>query len=88
MFISLKLFYEDLFEIYMTYLEGKTRISIERPRYIDYVYWQRQQMTEPKHEKLKTFWIDLLKDAPPELKLPLDHPRQSAMYEGKYEVFE
>jgi len=85
--ITFKLFLEKLVEIYDAKLKGKTIDFSESTKYLDYVYWQRQQEKTPEKDKLKQFWLDLLGDAPKELQLPLDYARSTmAKYEGKYEL--
>nr|AYN44405.1 nonribosomal peptide synthetase [Cloning vector H69C977B_s32] len=57
-------------------------------RYADWAAWQRQRLESGRLDESVAFWREALKDAPPVLPLPTDHPRpERQRFHGKTHGF-
>ena len=73
---SLTVFVRELSKIYQATVDGANAQLEELPvRYSDYAAWQRDVLRGEELTRLRTFWLDYLKGAPPLLELPTDYPR-------------
>ena len=66
-------------EVSTIYNAITTNQAIELPelpiQYTDFAEWQREWLQGEVFEEQLNYWVKSLADAPPELKLPTDHPR-------------
>ena len=75
---SLSIFIQEVAILYKVLVAGhQSPLPDLQVQYADFAHWQRQWMTGKVLEDQLSFWKDQLKDAPPVLNLPLDHPRPS-----------
>jgi amino acid adenylation domain-containing protein len=66
----------DLAELYKARLEGRTANLPALPiQYSDYAVWQREKLQGRELERLLSYWMTELADAPTVLELPTDRPR-------------
>ena len=73
---STGIFIRELSALYSALVDDR---SIPLPalpvQYADYSVWQRRCLNGDRREEALKFWREQLRDAPPVLELPLDHPR-------------
>jgi amino acid adenylation domain-containing protein len=66
----------ELMGLYQAFSQGKplpfNELSLQ---YTDYVHWLHERMQGNVYEAQAAYWKKRLAGAPPELQLPLDHPR-------------
>jgi len=73
---SLNIFVRDLLELYRSCFEERSPLLPDLPiTFSDFAYWQHKWMESKDAEGQLSFWRNRLVDAPPVLRLPLDHPR-------------
>lgn len=75
---SLSIFIQEVAILYKVLVAGLPsplpELSVQ---YADFAVWQRQWMAGKVLEEQLSYWREQLKNAPPVLDLPLDHPRPS-----------
>lgn len=75
---SLSIFIQEVAILYKVLVAGLPsplpELSVQ---YADFAVWQRQWITGKVLEEQLSYWQEQLKNAPPVLNLPLDHPRPS-----------
>jgi len=75
---SVQVFLRELSAIYRACLKGRENSLPELPvQYADYSRWQRRWLAGVRLASQLDYWRDHLRDAPPVVKLPLNHPRQA-----------
>lgn len=73
---STEVFSQELRVLYEAFLHGRPSPLSDLPlQYVDYAMWQRQALQSKRLDALLEHWRDRLRGAPPELTLPVDHPR-------------
>ncbi|HSR26342.1 MAG TPA: condensation domain-containing protein, partial [Candidatus Eisenbacteria bacterium] len=66
----------ELTEAYEALRTGRPpRLPALPIRYVDFAVWQERWLARPRLERLLAHWTGLLRDAPFELRLPVDRPR-------------
>ncbi|WP_322745353.1 non-ribosomal peptide synthetase [Nostoc sp. LEGE 12447] len=71
---SWQIFFRELAALYQGFCQDNSANLPELPiQYADFALWQRQYLNDKSHHL--TYWKQQLKDAPPILNLPTDHPR-------------
>ena len=76
---SADLFVRELSRLYLAFSTGRSSPLAESGiQYIDYAVWQRQWLNSADCNKQLEYWKNELKNLPPLLELPIDHPRPSA----------
>lgn len=83
------IFAHELSVLYNDYMHGHHSSLPELPiQYVDFAYWQREWLNETTLKPQYEYWKKQLKNAPPLLELPLDHPRPYYQsFKGKAEEF-
>jgi amino acid adenylation domain-containing protein len=80
---SIQILIREVGALYQAFLAGTAEASILPPelpiQYADYAAWQRQWLQGEVLEADLEYWREQLKDLPPLLPLPTDHPRPAAM---------
>jgi non-ribosomal peptide synthetase component F len=67
---------EEMSNLYQAFVEGKPSPLAELPiQYADYAQWQRRILQGDLLEANLNYWRKQLRNSPPLLQLPLDHPR-------------
>ncbi|MCU0643016.1 MAG: condensation domain-containing protein, partial [bacterium] len=73
---SLSIFIQEVAILYKVLVAGHPSPLPElQVQYADFAHWQRQWMQGKVLEDQLSYWREQLRDAPPVLNLPLDHPR-------------
>lgn len=73
---SMSIFFRETATAYEAFSGGKEpNLPPLTVQYEDYVEWQHEQLSETVLKPELAFWTENLKDAPPVLELPADHPR-------------
>jgi len=66
----------ELSALYTAFSRGEPSPLAELPlQYADYAAWQRARLSGPRLEAQLGWWRETLRDAPPLLEIPTDHPR-------------
>lgn len=69
----------EVIALYKAFSNGKTApLPKLRVQYADFAKWQQQWLQGENLEKQLSYWKKQLKDCPPVLELPADHPRPAA----------
>ena len=72
------IFLREMKAFYIACKEGKPSPLQELPiQYADYTIWQRNNLSGDRIEEKISYWINKIKNYPPVLNLPTDHPRPS-----------
>ncbi|MCB1120174.1 MAG: amino acid adenylation domain-containing protein, partial [Verrucomicrobiae bacterium] len=81
---SIGVFIKELSEIYSALTEGRAPSLPElKVTYSDFAQWQREQLSGDRADKLVSYWVNQLQDAPAETRLPKDSPRpEKQSYRG------
>jgi len=73
---SMGVFSRELWTLYEAWVRGEPsplpKLALQ---YADYAQWQRRLLSGRTLENLVSYWRNQLRDAPPLLELPTDHPR-------------
>jgi hypothetical protein len=73
---SIGVLIEEMSNLYQAFVEGKPSPLAELPiQYADYAQWQRRILQGDLLEANLNYWRKQLRNSPPLLQLPLDHPR-------------
>lgn len=73
---SLSIFIQEVAILYKVLAAGHpSPLPDLQVQYADFAHWQRQWMQGKVLDEQISFWKEQLKNAPPVLNLPLDHPR-------------
>jgi amino acid adenylation domain-containing protein len=73
---SLGLWAREVEILYTAFAAGRPSPLPELPmQYADFAAWQRDRLQGGRLETQVAYWRERLRDAPPYLELPLDHPR-------------
>ena len=73
----IEIFFRELSVLYQAYAIGRASSLPELPiQYKHYALWQRKMFHRAELENHLTYWKEQLRDAPPTLNLPTDHPRK------------
>ncbi|HEY6922733.1 MAG TPA: condensation domain-containing protein, partial [Steroidobacteraceae bacterium] len=76
---SMGVLIRELAELYTSSRDDRVHALPAVPiQYADYGQWQRHELQGEPLERQLRFWRTALKDAPPQLELPLDRPRPAA----------
>ena len=74
-FWSLSVMTHELGQLYEAEVTGARRnLPSLRLQYADYVHWQREMLSSPAGQALRTYWENKLAGELPALNLPADHP--------------
>ncbi|MCP5374854.1 MAG: amino acid adenylation domain-containing protein [Rickettsiaceae bacterium] len=77
---SLRIFFNELSEIYDAFQDGRNPILPELPiQYIDFSIWQRNWLNNQRLKQLSTWWQKNLDGAPELINLPADFMRPAEM---------
>ncbi|KZN40564.1 non-ribosomal peptide synthetase [Pseudoalteromonas luteoviolacea] len=63
---------------FITFYQGKDLEPLNH-QYTDFSQWQNDKINGKDYQKQESYWIDLLKDDIPTLRIPTDRPRPSVM---------
>ncbi|HKV33206.1 MAG TPA: amino acid adenylation domain-containing protein [Pyrinomonadaceae bacterium] len=87
---SMDVLLRDVPKVYVALASGRPALLPELPiQYADYARWQRNWLTGETLEQELAYWRQQLAGVPPELNLPTDRPRPSALsLKGNSIVFE
>ncbi|MCP4465441.1 MAG: amino acid adenylation domain-containing protein, partial [Halieaceae bacterium] len=73
---SMGVLFKELAALYDGEVQGQAVSLPDLPvQYADYAVWQRSWLSGAELDRQVSYWSKQLKDAPPLLELPLDHPR-------------
>ncbi|MCP4275357.1 MAG: amino acid adenylation domain-containing protein, partial [Gammaproteobacteria bacterium] len=73
---SMGVLFKELAALYDSEVQGQAVGLPDLPvQYADYAVWQRSWLSGAELDRQVSYWSKQLKDAPPLLELPLDHPR-------------
>ena len=73
---SMEILLKDLSQLYNSILVQRPQNLAQTPvQYVDYAYWQQQQVETGEVEKHICFWLAELQDAPLSVDLPAVGPR-------------
>jgi len=73
---SSNILFQEISAFYTAFSKGEAASLPELPiQYTDFALWQREQLQGEVLEKQLAYWREQLRDAPPILELPTDHPR-------------
>ncbi|MFN7198349.1 MAG: amino acid adenylation domain-containing protein, partial [bacterium] len=83
---SIGIFIRELCHAYLTFSQGQKPTLEPLPiQYSDFATWQRNWLQGEVLETQINYWKKQLKDAPPRLELPTDHPRPPIQsYKGSH----
>ncbi|MEW5931561.1 MAG: amino acid adenylation domain-containing protein, partial [Gemmatimonadota bacterium] len=76
---SMGVLVREMSQLYHAFARGlPSPLPEPRLQYADYAVWQRGWLAGEALERQLAFWREALRDAPPRLELPADHPRPAA----------